>query len=72
MDEDGKLVNDKGDAIGASLAVTGARSQGKALALVGSVDWIQVRSRSSLVIVASVAFVFHGVAYGGDRGAGNY
>ncbi|CAM9956873.1 unnamed protein product [Scytosiphon promiscuus] len=42
VDDDGKLVNDKGDAIGASLAVTGARSQGKALALVGSVDWIQV------------------------------
>ncbi|CAN0437100.1 unnamed protein product, partial [Ectocarpus sp. 12 AP-2014] len=40
--DDGKLVDEKGTVVGASLEVTDPKSQSRALSLVGSVDWIQV------------------------------
>lgn len=43
MTGDEKLVDGQGAVLGASLAVTDPKSQSRALSLVGSVDWIQVR-----------------------------
>ncbi|CBJ32971.1 Similar to 3-Dehydroquinate Synthase [Ectocarpus siliculosus] len=40
--DDGKLMDEKGTVVGASLEVTDPKSQSRALSLVGSVDWIQV------------------------------
>lgn len=45
MKGDGKLVDGQGAVLGASMAVTDPKSQSRALSLVGSVDWIQVRCR---------------------------
>ncbi|CAB1104472.1 unnamed protein product [Ectocarpus sp. CCAP 1310/34] len=42
--DDGKLVDEKGTVVGASLEVTDPKSQSRALSLVGSVDWIQARA----------------------------
>ncbi|CAN0196099.1 unnamed protein product, partial [Ectocarpus sp. 8 AP-2014] len=42
MKDDGKLMDEKGTVVGASLEVTDPKSQSRALSLVGSVDWIQV------------------------------
>lgn len=50
MKDDGKLVDGNGGVVGASLAVTDPKSQSRALSLVGSVDWIQVRYFYSLLI----------------------
>lgn len=42
--DDGKLMDEKGTVVGASLEVTDPKSQSRALSLVGSVDWIQARA----------------------------
>lgn len=44
MKEDGKLVDGDGKLMGASVAITNPKSQGRALSLIGSVDWIQASS----------------------------
>lgn len=43
--EGGKLVDGEGTLVGASISITDPKSQSRALSLVGSVDWIQVRVR---------------------------
>lgn len=44
MKKDGKLVDIHGYLVGASVEIVNPKSQGKALSLVGSVDWIQART----------------------------
>ncbi|CAM9801897.1 unnamed protein product [Ectocarpus sp. 6 AP-2014] len=48
--DDGKLMDEKGTVVGASLEVTDPKSQSRALSLVGSVDWIQARASISSLL----------------------
>ncbi|CAM9608410.1 unnamed protein product [Choristocarpus tenellus] len=42
VQEDGRMLDESGDVVGASMVISDPKGQGRALSLVGSVDWIQV------------------------------